>query len=124
MNRTSQRGFVTVLALASLSMLMAAAVIITQMTFALKFQSDREYVAACERNLAASALAWSQGRQLEPKSPENLDVSALKIPGGLLTVSPAKAGKSNASVRIELHCRVGQFHLNRSDVYALSASPK
>jgi hypothetical protein len=122
MNHTRQRGFVTMLAVTSLALLATAAVIITQTSFALRFQSDQAYAAACNRNLAGSALAWAEGRRLAQGEHTQLDVSALNIPGGVLRIAPAKSSQSKDSLRIDTECRFGRFHLNRSDVYVMLSS--
>jgi hypothetical protein len=120
MNHTRQGGFVTLLAVTSLALLAAAMVIVTQTSFSLRFQSDQAYVAACQRNLAGSALAWAQGRSLAQGEQTQLDVSALDIPGGTLRIAPAKSGQGKDSLQIETECRFNRFHLKRSDLYVLS----
>jgi hypothetical protein len=117
MNHMRQRGFATILAVTSVALLAAAVVIITQTSFALRFQSDQAYVAACERNLAGSALAWAKGRTLARGENTQLDVWALHIPGGVLRIAPAKSGQGKDSLRIDTECRFSRFHLKRSDVY-------
>lgn len=124
MNHTKQGGFVTLLAVASVALLGIAAVIITQTSLALRFQSDQAYVAACGRNLAGSALAWAQGRALTRGEHTQLDVSALDIPGGVLRIAPAPSGPGKDSLRIDTECRFGRFHPNRSDVYVISGSTR
>jgi hypothetical protein len=89
----------------------------------MQYQSHRAYLAACERNLIASGLAWA--RQNTQKSPGErpgqmikLDVSEMDIPGSTLEATFDDT-EDEPAVRIQTLCSRGRQTLRSSETYKI-----
>ena len=118
-------GFAVVLALLAVTVVGASLVLLTGTSRALLFGSKQMYLDACNRNLAASGLAWARqnapGTTGQPAAPtRKLPVDALDIPGGELTVAVDRPQGEPSKVTITTACRPGRVTIRREMVCAIS----
>jgi hypothetical protein len=100
--------------LAVLALLGGAMVALAAQSSTITYQTQRMQQRACVENLQASGAAWarmnrSSGAMPAPGRPgaKTLDVSALDVPGGLLTVEALPADANGTPVRIACQCGSG-----------------
>ena len=106
-----RKGMGLVVVLAVLALLGGAIIASTAQTGAIAYQTQRMHQQACVENLQASGAAWARASRAAGALPapgqagaKTLDVSALDVPGGLLTAESLPADANGTPVRIAGRC--------------------
>lgn len=128
MTRTKPKGMGLVLAVAAIGLVAMSIVVLTGASNAMLFGSRQLYVDACNRNLAASGLAWAEhnAQQLRAQPPLDgklLSVEGLDISGGSLRVSLGPPRNRQVEVRITTVCTSAGRPVRRDLSYAIAAGP-
>jgi hypothetical protein len=125
MKTTRKRGAVLTLVIMAMSLMALIMLVLSEGANTMLFHADAAYCRAVERNLTASALAWSQsqtarGDVLALGDPVALNCDALGDQRAALTVRFARTGDTAADVRIETSCHKGRQRLEALREYAIS----
>lgn len=122
MKKLRQNGFVLILVITAIALIGTWMFVLTGDSNVIMFQSDAAYLAAANRNLIASGLAWAE-QQIQNENREifdrtvELDVTNMKSPqatGSTLTVTIAIPTDKQAEVQINTSCSCARQTLTRS----------
>ena len=124
--RRTKPAFSIIIVVAMIALVGAAAFVLTEASKDLMFQADRAYLDACERNLAAGALAWAKLHAAEAKAPptakpRSLNADPLRIPGGAVSVTWVESTDTPVKVRITSRCERNDVVRNHRREYSISA---
>jgi len=123
MKKTRQNGFILIFVIVSIALIGAVMFVLTDDSNTMLFQSDRAYLRAVQRNLAASGLAWARHNIKNTPAESldktvNLDAGELNLPGAALAVTiAAPAGKKTQIITSVTRKR---RTLKSQDEYALA----
>ena len=124
MEKFRQNGFVLILVITAMALISTLMFALTGNSKVIMFQSDTAYLQACNRNLAASGLAWAE-QNIKNQTTEifdrtiELDVTDMDIRGSTLTVTIASAADKEAQVRINTSCSRARRTLRRNNKYRI-----
>jgi len=124
MRKIKQKGFVLVFIITVIAVIGIYMFVLTGNSNIMIFQSNRAYLEAAQRNLAASGLAWAKkeiknGNKENFGKPIELDITNIKAGSTALTVTITAASDKQAEVQIKTSCSRGRQKLNRSDAYQI-----
>lgn len=122
--RTNKRGLVMSLVIIGMGLVGVAMAVLAHGTNTMLFRADRAYLAAVERNLAASGLAWAQQRASQKKViasaiPVDLDTHLSRRSKTGLTVSFTKMDAASVTVRIDTACSKGRQTVVRTREFTI-----
>ena len=125
MKQSNRNGYVIILAVTAIALVGAALFILAGLANSLLFDANQAYLEACNRNLAASALAWAQHNRSKISASSKteqiqLDVSYLDIPDGDLRITLLEPGGKPSRLQINTQCRRETMKLKRSDTYLIT----
>ena len=126
MTRRRRKGFSIVLALLAVSLAGMAMAMLAAASGNLAFSSRRAYIEACDRNLRASALAWTRRRPAAAgDTPKNekieLNTAALEIPNARLSVTRLPEKNGQPRWKITTHCRRKRMAIRTERIHRLGA---
>ena len=115
-----------ILAVVAIALVGAALLILAGLANSLRFDANQAYLQACDRNLAGSAMAWTQHnrdkiRDSSKTGQIQLDISRLNIPDGDLRITLLKLRRRSLRLQINTECRREAMELKRSDVYLVTS---
>ncbi|MBN2182308.1 MAG: hypothetical protein JW715_10370 [Sedimentisphaerales bacterium] len=124
MKKRKNKGFVLVLVTVLIALTGIIMAFLTSTSNSMLFHSNKNYLRACERNMIASALAWSEtniqkdsgdisGKMIE------LDVTEMDIRGSKLVVNLSSPDKTPPQVRIGTSCSLGRNNLTSDKTYKI-----
>lgn len=120
-------GFVLILAVMTMAMVAIAALVLAETSATMLFQTDRIYLEAVQRNLAASGLAWARQntRSLatEPGKIVELDTGDIRLRDSSLGIRADNLSAGVINVRVITSCKKGRQTFNRSDCYTIPVKP-
>lgn len=124
MNATHRKGTVLTLVIVAIGLMAVVMSVMTEGANTMLFQADAAYCKAVERNLTASALAWSRSQvaaadAIAADNPIMLDCHRLSDQRPALTVQFTQMGESTANVRIATSCRKGRQRLEKEREYVI-----
>ena len=116
-------GFVLILAVMTMAMVAIAALVLAETSATMLFQTDRVYLEAVQRNLAASGLAWSR-RNTQSLSAElgkvvELDTGDMRLRDSSLSIQADNLSDGVVDIRVTTSCKKGRQTLSRSDKYTI-----
>ena len=122
MRNHQKKGLTLIIVLLVLALVGVAIFILAEISRSIIFESNMAYVQACKRNMTASALVWASKNHKDLTVDEkskviSLDIEALKIKGGSLTIELLEAGKETPNVEITSKCQSGRIKLDHRDTY-------
>ena len=125
MKKTRQNGFIMIYVIVSIALIGAVMFVLTDDSNTMLFQSDRAYLRAVQRNLAASGLAWARHsiktqRTETFNKPVELDITSLNIRGSTLTVTIDAAADQKPQVQIDASCTRARRTLTSRDKYQIN----
>lgn len=120
----AKKGFVLILVILIIELVGIVTLIMANEAQTIVFQANSMYLQACERNLIASGLAWSEiniqkesgdisGKMIE------LDVTEMNIRGSSLSVKPIIPADEQPNVQISTSCSRGRNTLTNHDTYSI-----
>ena len=124
MKNKRNKGFILLLVITLIALIGIIVSLITEASNTMLFQSNKDYLEACQRNLIVSGLAWSKinikkdSRDISGKMIE-LDVTELNIRGSSLTVNLSSPAKTRPQVRIRTSCSRGRQNLASDRTYTI-----
>ena len=124
MKNKRNKGFTLLLVITLIALIGIVVSLITEASNTMLFQSNKDYLEACQRNLIVSGLAWSKinikkdSRDISGKMIE-LDVTELNIRGSSLTVNINSPVETRPQVRIRTSCSRGRKTLKSDDIYKI-----
>ena len=124
MSKIRQNGFVLILVIMVMAVIGLVMFVLAGIANTMQFQSHTAYLQACERNLAASGLAWAKqnARNMSGETSDKmvqLDVTEMDIRGSALEVMiDAPAGRQR-KVRIKTSCSRGRQTLRGDATYMI-----
>ena len=115
-----------ILAVVAIALVGAALLILAGLANSLLFDANQAHVQAYNRNLTASALAWTQHNRDKISNSSKteqiqLDISRLNIPDGDLRVTLLELRRRTAKLQIDTECRREAMKLKRGDVYLITS---
>ena len=122
MENRRRNGFVLILVITAMAIIGIEMFALAGVAKIMLFQSDMAYLRACERNLAASALAWARrniqddNRQILDKTIE-LDVAEMNIRGSASGVTVRIPTGMEPVVQISTSCSRGRRTLKSDGKY-------
>jgi hypothetical protein len=117
-------GFVLILVVTAIAVMGTMMFALTGLSNTMLFESDTAYLEACERDLAASGLAWakwdirSRRREVSEAAIE-LDVADMGIDGASLSVTVGVPMGQGAEVQVKSQCSCRRRILRRSEKYRI-----
>ena len=126
MKYPARHGFMLILAVVAIALVGASLLILAGLANSLLFDANQAHVQAYNRNLTASALAWTQhnrDRKSDSSKTEQiqLDISHLNIPDGDLRIALLEPRKRTTRIQIDTECRREAMKLKRSDIYLITS---
>ena len=124
MKNKRNKGFILLLVITLIALIGIIVSLITEASNTMLFQSNKDYLEACQRNLIVSGLAWSKinikkdSRDITGKMIE-LDVTELNIRGSSLTVNINSPVETRPQVRIRTSCSRGRQTLTSDNTYII-----
>lgn len=124
MKNRKNKGFILVLIAVLVALTGIIMAFLTSTSKTMLFQSNKNYLQACERNMIASALAWSE-INIQKESGETsgktveLDVTEMDIRGSSLTVNLSSPAQTSPQVRISTSCSFGRNNLTSDKIYKI-----
>ena len=120
----AKKGFVLILVILIIELVGIVTFIMANEAQTIVFQANNMYLQACERNLIASGLAWSEiniqkesgdisGKMIE------LDVAEMNIRDSSLSVKPVIPADGQPQVQISTSCSRGRNTLTNHDTYSI-----
>jgi hypothetical protein len=121
----AQAGFVLLYAVLITALVGMAVFLLAHSVENMVFESNQMYARARSRNLIASGKAWidANAAQGRPAAPRDLNVDALGVPGGRLTVAAIKSPDQGMTARIQAVCVQGRNSLRREVACPVGKSP-
>ena len=125
MRQTNRNGYVIILAVTAIALVGAALFVLAGLANSLLFDANQACLEACNRNLAASALAWAQHNRNKITASSKteqiqLDVSYLDIPDGDLRITLLEPKEKSPRLQIDTECSREGMKLKRSDSYLIT----
>ena len=126
MKRHSSKSFVLSGVIVGLSLVALVMYVLAQGANTMRFQADRAYLRAVERDLIASGLAWARTTLADANAPEvgetvSLDVEALGCRDGELMVRISASRDGQAVVHVRTSCTKGRQTLTSARDYTVRA---
>ena len=124
MKKRRQNGFVLILVIIAIAVIGTQMFVLTGIANTMLFESNTAYLQACERNLAASGLAWAE-RNIKNQSRETfnktieLDVTNMDIRNPALTVNIGTTKDKKAEVQINTSCTRRKRTIRHDDKYRI-----
>jgi len=124
MRQTNRNGYVIILAVTAIALVGAALFILAGLANSMLFDANQAYLQAYNRNLSASALAWTQHNSDKLSGSAQaeeirLDISRLNIPDGDLRITLLEPRRKHPRLQIDTECRCDRMKLKRSDTYLI-----
>jgi hypothetical protein len=113
MRSVRRKGFLMLYVLVLIALLAAAMILLADASGSMAHETRRQYLQACERNLAASALAWVAKNGIPEEASKRLDVEALSIPEAQVEVEAPLASETPATFCLRVSCGEGIGTLRR-----------
>jgi Tfp pilus assembly protein PilV len=116
-------GFVLILAVITMAMVAIAALVLAETSATMLFQTDRVYLEAVQRNLAASGLAWARQntRSLAtgPGKVVELDTGDMRLRDSSLSIRADNLPDGAVDIRVTTSCKKGRQTLSHSDRHTI-----
>ena len=124
MRQTNRNGYVIILAVTAIALVGAALFILAGLANSMLFDANQAYLQAYNRNLSASALAWTQHNSDKLSGSAQaeeirLDISRLNIPDGDLRITLLEPRRKHPRLQIDTEYRCDRMKLKRSDTYLI-----
>ncbi len=124
--KRKSNGFVLMLVILAIPLVGAALFILSHGSHTMLYESNRSYLRACEANLAKSGAAWLEGNArkgiVQPTGERTLEIEALQVPQGQLSVTILKAEDSGMQGEINTQCQKGKMIFQRVRLYEKGSS--
>jgi uncharacterized membrane protein len=124
MKNRREKGFILILVVILITLIGFVLSFLTTGANIMLYQSNNNYLQACNRNLAASGLAWAkiniqkENRDIIDKMIE-LDVTDMDIRDSNLTVTINIPAENQPEVHISTSCSRGRKTLINDDIYKI-----
>lgn len=124
MKNKREKGFILVLVILLIVLVGFVMSFLTTGANMILFQSNNNYLQACNRNLAASGHAWAkinikkENREIIDKMIE-LDVTDMDIRDSKLIITVRMSAKNQPEVQISTSCSRGRKTLKSDDTYKI-----
>ena len=124
MKKKREKGFILILVIILIALIGIVMSFLTTMSNTMLFQSNKQYLQACERNLIASGKAWSKiniPKESGDSSDQmlELDVTEMNIRGSSLNVKLGIPAKAQPQVQIRTSCSRGRKTLTSDKTYTI-----
>lgn len=125
MNRVRFKGIILIWVILALAMVAVTMLVLAEGANTLFLQADAAYCQAVERNLTASALAWTQKQLVDGATPATgepvtLDSTQIGSQRDELAVDFVQVEDSSAKIRVRTFCAKGRQTLDQTRQYAVS----